>query len=85
MWTERMLAALGDGVKGGKWFSLMDKVYARPTPRRGHKSELPAELLADVRARKPMSSPLSARTDTAAGRLRLGQGCARGNISRQSP
>jgi RNA-directed DNA polymerase len=31
VWTERMLAALGDGVKGGKWFSLMDKVYARRT------------------------------------------------------
>lgn len=28
VWTERMLAALGNGVKGGKWFSLMDKVYA---------------------------------------------------------
>jgi RNA-directed DNA polymerase len=27
-WTERMLAALETGVKGGKWFSLMDKVYA---------------------------------------------------------
>ena len=23
-----MLAALGNGVKGGKWFSLIDKVYA---------------------------------------------------------
>lgn len=22
IWTERMLAALGDGVKGGKWFIL---------------------------------------------------------------
>lgn len=31
VWTERMLAALGNGVKGGKWFSLMDKVYARRT------------------------------------------------------
>lgn len=31
VWTERMLAALSDGVKGGKWFSLMDKVYARRT------------------------------------------------------
>lgn len=29
VWTERMLSALGNGVKGGKWFSLMDKV-ARP-------------------------------------------------------
>jgi len=26
VWTERMLAALGNGVKGGKWFSLIDKV-----------------------------------------------------------
>lgn len=27
VWTDRMLAALIDGVKGGKWFSLVDKVY----------------------------------------------------------
>ena len=27
VWTERMLAALESGVKGGKWFSLMDKVW----------------------------------------------------------
>lgn len=33
VWTERMLAALGDGVKGGKWFSLIDKVHARRTLR----------------------------------------------------
>ncbi|MDN5873363.1 MAG: group II intron reverse transcriptase/maturase, partial [Sinobacteraceae bacterium] len=26
VWTERMLAALDNGVKGGKWFSLIDKV-----------------------------------------------------------
>jgi hypothetical protein len=25
VWTERMLAALENGVKGGKWFSLCDK------------------------------------------------------------
>ena len=29
VWTDRMLEALENGVKGGKWFSLMDKVYAR--------------------------------------------------------
>lgn len=29
VWTPRMLAALEQGVKGGRWFSLMDKVYAR--------------------------------------------------------
>jgi len=28
IWTERMLAALEEGVKGGKWFTLMDKVYS---------------------------------------------------------
>ena len=27
VWTERMLEALERGVKGGKWHSLMDKVY----------------------------------------------------------
>ena len=25
VWTERMLTALEEGVKGGKWFSLIDK------------------------------------------------------------
>ena len=29
VWTERMLTALEGGVKGGYWFSLIDKVYAR--------------------------------------------------------
>ena len=28
VWTERMLTALEVGVKGGKWFSLIDKVSA---------------------------------------------------------
>lgn len=28
VWTERMLAALEEGVKGGKWFSLIDKAYS---------------------------------------------------------
>jgi len=27
VWTARMLAALTTGVKGGKWYSLIDKVY----------------------------------------------------------
>jgi len=30
IWTDRMVSALGNGVKGGKWFSLVDKVH-RPT------------------------------------------------------
>lgn len=31
IWTEGMLTALGNGVKGGKWFSLIDKVYSMKT------------------------------------------------------
>jgi RNA-directed DNA polymerase len=33
VWTERMLTALEEGVKGGQWFSLIDKVYALPALR----------------------------------------------------
>src|ERR1700758_2536296 len=28
VWTERMLTALEHGVKGGVWYSLIDKVYS---------------------------------------------------------
>jgi RNA-directed DNA polymerase len=31
VWTDRMLAALETGVKGGQWYSLLDKVYAERT------------------------------------------------------
>jgi RNA-directed DNA polymerase len=31
IWTDTMLTALDNGVKGGKWFSLMDKVYRSST------------------------------------------------------
>jgi len=31
VWTDSMLTALKSGVKGGKWFSLKDKVYRRRT------------------------------------------------------
>jgi len=31
VWTERMLEALEKGVKGGVWFSLIDKVYRTST------------------------------------------------------
>ena len=30
VWTRRMLRALDEGVKGGQWFSLIDKVFTRP-------------------------------------------------------
>ena len=29
VWTERMLATLERGIKGGQWFSLIDKVWKR--------------------------------------------------------
>ena len=29
VWTERMLATLERGIKGGKWFSLIDKVWRK--------------------------------------------------------
>lgn len=31
VWTDSMLTALENGVKGGKWFSLIDKVYRTET------------------------------------------------------
>lgn len=31
IWTDRMVSALDNGVKGGKWFSLVDKVIRRTT------------------------------------------------------
>ena len=31
IWTERMVSALGNGVKGGKWFSLIDKAIRPAT------------------------------------------------------
>ena len=31
VWTERMVSALENGVKGGRWYSLMDKVCAPAT------------------------------------------------------
>jgi hypothetical protein len=35
VWNERMLAALVNGVKGGMWFSLWDKVWRPGTLKRG--------------------------------------------------
>lgn len=38
VWTERMLDALEKGVKGGRWYSLIDKVYAEETLWAGWRS-----------------------------------------------
>ena len=37
VWTDRMLEALENGVKGGEWFSLIDKVYRQENLRRAFK------------------------------------------------
>ena len=34
VWTERMLATLERGIQGGKWFSLMDKVWKKENLQR---------------------------------------------------
>src|ERR1700758_5773208 len=31
VWTDRMVSALENGVKGGRWYSLIDKVHAPAT------------------------------------------------------
>jgi RNA-directed DNA polymerase len=36
VWTEPMLNALEQGVKGGKWFSLIDKVSSKKALRAAH-------------------------------------------------
>jgi RNA-directed DNA polymerase len=33
VWTDRMLTALEQGVRGGRWHTVIDKVYALPTLR----------------------------------------------------
>jgi RNA-directed DNA polymerase len=38
VWTERMLAALEQGVRGGKWHSLIDKLYPIATLRAAFKA-----------------------------------------------
>ncbi len=42
VWTERMVSALENGVKGGRWYSLMDKVYA-PDDAGGGLAESPGQ------------------------------------------
>lgn len=37
VWTEPMLKALEEGVRGGKWFSLIDKVSSKKALRASHK------------------------------------------------
>lgn len=48
VWTGPMLAALELGVKGGRWYSLMDKVAALRTLQAAWK-RVQAEAPADIR------------------------------------
>lgn len=36
VWTQRMLTTLEEGVQGGKWFRLIDKVFAERNLRAGY-------------------------------------------------
>jgi hypothetical protein len=38
IWTARMLATLDKGVIGGKWYSLIDKLYPETTLRAAFKA-----------------------------------------------
>jgi len=38
IWTKRMLIALGNGVIGNKWFSMIDKIYKRSTLEKAWKN-----------------------------------------------
>ena len=40
VWTKRMLTALENGVKGGVWFSLIDKVFARESLQTGYRTDI---------------------------------------------
>jgi RNA-directed DNA polymerase len=43
VWTDRMLAALVNGVQGGKWYSLMDKVVTPSTLEAAGDESLPTK------------------------------------------
>ena len=49
IWSERMLAALDNGVKGGKWFSLIDDDYGRSCASRKKKRPGAGRCHADQR------------------------------------
>jgi RNA-directed DNA polymerase len=61
VWTERMVDALERGVKGGKWHSLIDKVYAERTleaawqrvERNGGTGGVDGERIADFKREGP--------------------------------
>lgn len=48
VWTDRMLMSLETGVKGGKWYSLMDKVYGEGTLLAGYRKVAANEGAAGV-------------------------------------
>lgn len=69
VWTERMVDALERGVKGGKWHSLIDKVWAERTleaawrrvERNGGSSGVDGERIRDFRGQAGKLLPLLSR------------------------
>ena len=55
VWTARMLAALEQGVKGGKWYSLIDKVQSETTLK---------EAFGEVAANKGAAGVIMSRSNT---------------------
>ena len=54
VWTERMLTALEEGVKGGKWFSLIDKVYSEKVLRLAFTKVKAKNFTGPKKSRQPM-------------------------------
>jgi RNA-directed DNA polymerase len=52
VWTERMLETLESGIKGGKWFSLIDKVWERENLQSALKSVVQNKGAAGVDGKK---------------------------------
>ena len=76
VWTERMVDALERGVKGGKWHSLIDKVYAdrtlsaawRRVERNGGSGGVDGERIRDFK--REAGKRLSNRVSRSAARAR---------------
>ena len=58
MWTDPMLRTLETGIKGEKWFALIDKVYRRAEPaKRLTKSGVMGEALESMGKVSSSSKP----------------------------
>jgi RNA-directed DNA polymerase len=74
VWTERMLTALETGVKSGRWYSLIDKVYPEATLRAAFKDMSANQGAAGVDhvTIGQFADDLDANLDRLSGELRTG-------------